>query len=192
MKKNLCCVWLWLVITTLMSSIPVATASTATEYQEVEWTALIPEDDLNALLNPPDYLAQIEDGSSQDSVESFEQKDVEDERARRFQEALSSMRVVEAFDQQAIRIPGFIVPLQAGDERNVTEFFIVPYFGACLHMPPPPPNQIIYATLEEGIAVDSLYTPFWFEGTLSIGKVENGMGTSAYKLSLDNVTPYEE
>lgn len=190
--KSLFPTWLWLAAVLLAAVTPAASADTDAAYQDIEWTALIPEDDLNALLNPPAYLSEVADGSAQDSVEAFNNKNLEDEQARRFQEALSSTRVVEQFDQQAIRIPGFIVPLEAGDNRRVTEFFIVPYFGACLHMPPPPPNQIIHADLTTGIEVENLYQPYWFEGTLSIAKVKNSMGTSAYKLTLDAVTPYEE
>ena len=73
-----------------------------------------------------------------------------------------STRVIEAFDGKAIRIPGFIVPLEQNDEQKATAFFVVPYFGACLHMPPPPPNQILYVEYEEGIAVENLYDPYWF------------------------------
>ncbi|MGL4829805.1 MAG: DUF3299 domain-containing protein, partial [Vibrio sp.] len=42
-----------------------------------------------------------------------------------------------------VKIPGFVIPLE-GDDQKVTEFLLVPYFGACIHVPPPPPNQIIY------------------------------------------------
>lgn len=59
-------------------------------------------------------------------------------------------------------------------------------------MPPPPPNQIIYSTSKQGIKLDSLYEPFWFEGTLVIENIENSVASSAYRLQLNNVAPYEE
>ena len=65
--------------------------------------------------------------------------------------AMTSTKTVAELDGLAVRIPGFIVPLDMDEEQRVTELFLVPYYGACLHMPPPPPNQMIYAKLERGI-----------------------------------------
>ena len=164
----------------------------AANYEEIDWVALMPEDDLSALLNRPEFLNYIADGSAADSVDDFASKQLEDEQAQRYQQALVSTRVIEAFDGKAIRIPGFIVPLEQNDEQKATAFFIVPYFGACLHMPPPPPNQILYVEYKEGIAVENLYDPYWFEGTVKIDNHESALGTSAYSLVLDSFALYEE
>ena len=164
----------------------------AANYEEIDWVALMPEDDLSALLNRPEFLNDIADGSAADSVDDFASKQLEDEQAQRYQQALVSTRVIEAFDGKAIRIPGFIVPLEQSDEQKATAFFVVPYFGACLHMPPPPPNQILYVEYKEGIAVENLYDPYWFEGTLKIDNHESALGTSAYSLVLDSFALYEE
>ncbi|AFS39131.1 DUF3299 domain-containing protein [Alteromonas sp. DY56-G5] len=164
----------------------------AANYEEIDWVALMPEDDLSALLNRPEFLNDIADGSAADSVDDFASKQLEDEQAQRYQQALVSTRVIEAFDGKAIRIPGFIVPLEQNDEQKATAFFVVPYFGACLHMPPPPPNQILYVEYKEGIAVENLYDPYWFEGTVKIDNHESALGTSAYSLVLDSFALYEE
>lgn len=164
----------------------------AANYEEIDWVALMPEDDLSALLNRPEFLNYIADGSAADSVDDFASKQLEDEQAQRYQQALVSTRVIEAFDGKAIRIPGFIVPLEQNDEQKATAFFVVPYFGACLHMPPPPPNQILYVEYKEGIAVENLYDPYWFKGTVKIDNHESALGTSAYSLVLDSFALYEE
>ncbi|GFD86786.1 DUF3299 domain-containing protein [Alteromonas marina] len=164
----------------------------AADYEEIDWVALMPEDDLSALLNRPEFLNDIADGSAADSVDDFASKQLEDEQAQRYQQALVSTRVIEAFDGKAIRIPGFIVPLEQNDEQKATAFFVVPYFGACLHMPPPPPNQILYVEYKEGIAVENLYDPYWFEGTVKIDNHESALGTSSYSLVLDSFALYEE
>ena len=164
----------------------------AANYEEIDWVALMPEDYLSALLNRPEFLNDIADGSAADSVDDFASKQLEDEQAQRYQQALVSTRVIEAFDGKAIRIPGFIVPLEQNDEQKATAFFVVPYFGACLHMPPPPPNQILYVEYKEGIAVENLYDPYWFEGTVKIDNHESALGTSAYSLVLDSFALYEE
>ena len=169
-----------------------AFSADAQSYEEIDWTELMPAEDLSALLNRPAFLDDIADGSAQDSLDSFQQRQLEDEQAQQYQAALSSTRVIQGFDGKAIRIPGFIVPLAQNEDKEVTRFFIVPYFGACLHMPPPPPNQILYVESELGIALENLYDPYWFEGVVSIEQKVDAIGTSAYSLSLDNYALYEE
>lgn len=164
------------------------------EFQEVNWTELMPKDDLDALLNPPDYISQIADGSAQDKLESLPElgKSESQKAPDRYQQALESTRVIETFKNKKVRLPGFIVPLQNDEAQLITEFFIVPYFGACLHLPPPPPNQMVHVKFPQGIALQDLYTPFWFEGTLSIQTNSNDLGTSAYAMTLNNAFIYEE
>ena len=166
--------------------------ASAAVYEEIDWVALMPEDDLSALLNRPEFLNDIADGSAADSIDDFASKQLEDEQAQRYQQALVSTRVIDEFDGKAIRIPGFIVPLEQNEEQKATAFFVVPYFGACLHMPPPPPNQILYVEYKDGVAVENLYDPYWFEGTVKIDNHESALGTSAYSLVLDSFTLYEE
>ena len=175
----------------IVSSAPAVSAD-AQSYEDIDWTELMPAEDLSALLNRPAFLDDIADGSAQDALDSFQQRQLEDEQAQQYQAALSSTRVIQGFDGKAIRIPGFIVPLAQNEDKEVTRFFIVPYFGACLHMPPPPPNQILYVESEQGITLENLYDPYWFEGVVSIEQKVDAMGTSAYSLSLDNYALYEE
>ena len=175
----------------IVASAPAVSAD-AQSYEDIDWTELMPAEDLSALLNRPAFLDDIADGSAQDSLDSFQQRQLEDEQAQQYQAALSSTRVIQEFDGKAIRIPGFIVPLDQNEDKEVTRFFIVPYFGACLHMPPPPPNQILYVESEQGITLENLYDPYWFEGIVSIEQKVDAMGTSAYSLSLDNYALYEE
>lgn len=179
-----------LIATLWFANVNVKAAETQ-NYQEVEWIQLMPQDDLEALLNPPDYLADIQDGSEQDSVDAFSGITSEDATTQRFQQALTSVRVMTEFDNKPVRIPGFVVPLKSDEQQRVTEFFIVPYFGACLHMPPPPPNQMIYGKVETGFELAQLTEPFWFEGVLQIETISNATGTSAYGMSLDNIKAYE-
>ncbi|GAC21058.1 hypothetical protein GARC_4116 [Paraglaciecola arctica BSs20135] len=179
-------------ILSVLPGFSVAGPQQVQKYETLEWIALMPQDDLDALMDPPDFLLDIQDGSEQDSMETFGEISPDDLKTQRFQQALRSTQVIDTYDNMAIRLPGFIVPLQTNEAQLVTEFFIVPYFGACLHMPPPPPNQIIYAELEKGFALDNLYDAFWFEGVLSTEIIQNDLGASAYRMRLDNVIPYPE
>ncbi|MCF3998132.1 DUF3299 domain-containing protein, partial [Pseudomonas aeruginosa] len=78
--------------------------------------------------------------------------------------------VVKALDGIEAKLPGYIVPLEISEAGLVTEFLLVPYYGACIHVPPPPSNQIVYVKTAKGVQMDELYQPFWVEGTF---KVEN-------------------
>jgi hypothetical protein len=167
-------------------------ANAEKKYTEIEWTQLMPADDLEALMNPPDFIKDITDGASNDNIAALGEMSKDDETALRFKQALKSSRIVEGFDKARVRLPGFIVPLQTDEQQRITQFFIVPYFGACLHLPPPPPNQIIYSEYPEGIELANLYDPYWFEGQLIIDQTEKELGSSAYTMRLSASYPYTE
>mgnify|MGYP006305182569 FL=1 len=163
-------------------------------YRTIEWTDLIPADDLDALLNPPDALAAIADGSAEDQLPAGDGASAlgDSEKARRYEEALQSTAVRTEFDGTRVRIPGFVVPLAFDETRLISEFFLVPWFGACLHTPPPPPNQIIHSQFGGGLSLDDIYDPYWLEGTLSVGVEATDLGTAAYRMEVDRVTRYDE
>ena len=161
---------------------------TVSEYQTIEWPDLMPEDDFEAIMNPPDYLDEIVDGSLEDQISDPLQGEIADDS--RYQQALKSTRVVAEFNNRPVRIPGFIVPLEFDGEQTITRFFLVPYFGACMHLPPPPPNQIIYASYPKGFKLESLYDPFWITGVVKTSSVENDTAMSAYSIVIDSIQPY--
>lgn len=77
--------------------------------------------------------------------------------------------VVEELNGQRVRIPGYLLPLEMSDTK-VKEFLLVPYVGACIHVPPPPLNQIIYVKIiqKEGYEVKSMFEPVWVSGEISV------------------------
>jgi hypothetical protein len=161
-------------------------------YRTIEWINLMPKDDLDALLNPPDYLADIQDGSIEDQMENQIKNAISAANDDRYQQALVSANVVPEMDNQAIKIPGFIVPLEFNEDETVTQFFLVPYFGACIHQPPPPPNQIIFVNYPKGLTLESLYDPFWISGILSTSVIQNDMATAAYTMEVQHYELYTE
>jgi len=184
---------LGLMIFCLFNSPAFAASSPEEEsYTTIEWTDLMPADDLEALLNPPEDLQEIEDGSAEDLISNQIQAAISQASDSRYQQALSSTNIRPEYDKKRIRIPGFIVPLSFGENNSITEFFVVPYFGACIHVPPPPPNQIIFGKYPEGFKLDALYDAFWIEGTLSTSLVENDMATSVYSIDIFQITDYVE
>jgi uncharacterized protein len=99
--------------------------------------------------------------------------------------------VNKALDGALIKIPGFIVPLDVGKDGLVTDFFLVPYFGACIHVPPPPPNQIVHVRISKGIALDSIYEAYWITGRMKVVNKSTRLGASAYQLAASNVEIYK-
>ncbi|MNQ42262.1 hypothetical protein D3C85_559630 [compost metagenome] len=68
----------------------------------------------------------------------------------------------------------------------------MPYPGACIHVPPPPPNQIVLVRYPKGIALNDIYAPIWVDGTLKVEQVRNDMADAAYALDADSVRLVEE
>lgn len=98
--------------------------------------------------------------------------------------------VEPAMNGKRIKIPGFVVPLERkGDE--VSEFLLVPYFGACVHVPPPPSNQVIHVVPAKPVKGMKTMETFWISGTLTLQGGDSGMGTYAYRVAAERVEPYE-
>jgi hypothetical protein len=90
-----------------------------------------------------------------------------------------------------VRIPGFMVPLE-DTETRVTEFLLVPYFGACIHVPPPPPNQMAHVLMQRNQVVDvNLWDPIWIVGTLKIESVESPYGMVGFQVTGQQILPYD-
>lgn len=103
---------------------------------------------------------------------------------------LGTFNTVDDLDGRRIEIPGFVVPLDVNGP-SFRSFLIVPYFGACIHTPPPPPNQLIYAVAEPAVTIDEPYYPFWFRGMLSIARRDTDLGNAAYTMQLEDLRPYD-
>lgn len=116
----------------------------------------------------------ITEGSAQDTMEQ-----------------IGTFNVVESLNGEKIRIPGYVVPLDFSANFEYTEFLLVPYFGACLHTPPPPPNQIVFVKSSTPVKVASINDPVWLEGVMATGKFTSDLGNSAYELNLSKLEPYE-
>ncbi len=187
----------------------------------LEWTDLMPEEDLRLLMEMPaidhgyypeddDFSGNVLEGgqafpdappatgnSLADSVEgAIAQAMADAERQangeRTWMDALVSTRVRPEYNNTKVRLPGFVVPLEFDDDMRISEFFLVPYYGACIHVPPPPPNQIIFVEYAPGLQLDALYTPFWITGTLKTETVENDLALASYSLVADSVVEYTE
>lgn len=156
-----------------------AKSAAGAKYRTITWDDLMPKDwDPAAPFKGLD-LAKLKDS---------------DPRAM---EAMAKMRkewdnapVNRELDNQHIRIPGFIVSLDGGPDE-LREFLLVPYFGACIHVPPPPANQIIHVVPDKPVKGMSSMDTVWVSGLIKLEPSKTTMGNSGYVMTAQKVVPYQ-
>lgn len=97
---------------------------------------------------------------------------------------------VDSLDGALVRLPGFVVPLDI-HEGKISNFLLVPYFGACIHQPPPPSNQIVHVSFAEPVELESMYAPVWVTGRIHVETYSSLMADAGYTLTGQVVEPYD-
>ena len=157
------------------------TAAMAQEQvEQIDWDALIPAD-----WQPETLLDQY----------NLDELTDEDPRAQELMEKLKTLwaeaPVVPELDGKRVRIPGFVVPLDM-EARRVGEFLLVPYYGACIHVPPPPTNQTVYVKLPPELAFEGeTFDTVWVTGTLRVTPTSNELADAGYRIDGSAIAPYE-
>lgn len=152
----------------------------AVEPKELTWSEMIPPDAPPEVPNmtPLHDLSKMSDTLSAESAPAAKQD-------------MPNAPVVKALDGQNIRLPGYIVPLEVSEEGRTTDFLLVPYFGACIHVPPPPSNQIVHVKSEVGVKLDELYQPYWIEGAMQVKPSSSELADAGYQMEADKIYLYE-
>ena len=153
--------------------------ATAEQARDISW------DDL-AAPTPPEIQEQIDALMNLDPADTrtYEQLDA---WWRALQE--EAYPVVEEIDGENIRIPGFVVPIDL-EASVVREFLLVPYMGACIHSPPPPPNQVIYVNSPLEYTVEEQFDPVWVTGRIKIATMNTDLAETGYILNADEIIRY--
>lgn len=157
-----------------------AAPAAAASVKEINWEALTP-----ANWNPMKTFNALNLGAMSDG-DPRAQKALEQLR-----EAWNNAPVESALNGTRIRIAGFVVPLD-GQRGQVSEFLLVPYFGACIHTPPPPSNQIIHVNLAQPQKSDLASDAVWVSGVLETVRSETGMGNAGYRMRAETIVPYRK
>lgn len=97
---------------------------------------------------------------------------------------------VLSLNGQYVKLPGYVVPLEADEGGLLSEFLLVPYYGACIHVPPPPSNQIVYVKLKKPWLLKSMQDPVWVTGTLATQLWTNDAADADYVLTADSVEKF--
>lgn len=154
-----------------LATLPVAADSSLSQaelaganYHTLTWDELMPEG-----WEPPYY----------EVVDEF--SDPVAHAAQTFK-AQAPAPLVESLEGMSLRLPGYVIPVKF-DDQGVSEFLLVPYVGACIHVPPPPENQIVYVSLKQPLATEDLWTPVWVSGTMTLAKAETQYATAGYQIN---------
>jgi hypothetical protein len=153
---------------------PKLAAAKAGRVIELDWRELLPEKErahFTAVAPPPVHDYRGEGGPPAVQAQDF--------------------NVNKTLEGATVRLPGFIVPLDAVSSGGVSEFLLVPYFGSCIHVPPPPPNQIVYVHTSKHSGIDSIYDAYWITGKLHLQTKTTRLGSTAYELSADKIEVYK-
>jgi uncharacterized protein len=155
-----------------------AQAANAGIYSEIQWEMLIPKGwDPAFSLDLPD-LATLSD------------------RDPRAMAALQAMKAAwdnapaePSMNGRNIRIPGFMIPLDKTGE-SVQSFLLVPYFGACIHSPPPPSNQMIQVLLDKPLMGFHTMDSVWVYGVMEVERTDSPWGKTTYVVKAAKVEAY--
>ena len=158
----------------VLEKLPIRSDSNAV--RTLTWDDLLPDAERNA--PPPKYIPPVRMsilGSMDDPpvVQS------------------GSTAVNKKIDGLDVKIPGFIVPLDM-EGNKVRTFFLVPYYGACIHVPPPPPNQMVYVELDKPVINTSLYDAQWVTGKLSTQSKANAIAIATYTIKATKLEVYKD
>jgi hypothetical protein len=161
----------------LVPFVPIASAS---NFREITWLDLVPKD-----WKPQEALDRkraesLDDGSA-----------LAQQMMKELRRILDTAPTVAALDGADIRMPGYVVPLEHGPD-GLREFLLVPYFGACIHEPPPPANQIVHVVSAQPVPGFQTMSAVWVHGKLKTSRRENGgVGVSGYSMDLARMEPYK-
>lgn len=99
--------------------------------------------------------------------------------------------VVPALAGRRVKVPGFVVPLEMYATK-IDQFLLVPYYGACIHVPPPPANQTVHVVTGEGKAFEGqLFDVVWVTGTMRVERLSSDLAEAGYRLESATVVPFE-
>jgi uncharacterized protein len=96
----------------------------------------------------------------------------------------------EAFAGRAVRLVGFIAPTERSG-TDIVQFLLVPFFGSCIHTPPPPANQIIRVTPRRSLPDRMTHAPVWLEGVLTLERSRTHLGVAAYAMAAQKWGVYQ-
>lgn len=139
----------------------------------LDWGDLVPDPDFALLMKDLRELGVINHG---ELSSGFEQEKAE--------------AVTQKFNGSVVRIPGFVVPLDLTGQ-GITMFILAPFVGACIHVPPPPANQLILVTTETPYEYDGLFDPVEVTGIFDTASASTPLADIGYIMTAQEIAPFD-
>lgn len=162
----------------LFAALGLATAEPENQspaYLDLAWSDLLPEGEAQYIARLQEMQA-VETGFDHFGAEAMPQ--------------IKTFNTVEELDGRRVRLGGYVLPFDFSGDRTISRFLLVPYVGACIHVPPPPPNQLVYVEAEEPVEITGLWDAVHVVGVLHARRRDNDLGDAAYTLELSELRPY--
>lgn len=153
--------------------------------QVLEWTDLMPDG-----YNPDKLLKEYQEKYNIDELEDSDPTLIKLMSA--LEDMLTESPLNTALNGRLIKLPGYVVPVETDGQKS-SEFLLVPYFGACIHVPPPPPNQTVYVKTrdEKGATIRKLYDVVWVTGVINTESQKTDLAETGYTIDAVKVEPYQ-
>ncbi len=191
---NLKIIYLLLLLFTLVacenSNQDTASETSPKETPQVESLTTIDWDNLIAASHSEEAIL----AKYQKQIDSLEEDSPElGELYSKIYSELDNAPLNKAIHNKWIKISGFIAPLSY-HSGNITEFLLVPYFGACIHVPAPPVNQtvLVKTASDKGIKLEDSFEPVWVSGQIQLEGKKTDIGTAGYSIKNANIELYTE
>ena len=175
LRRRQALVWL------LAAAAAAKAAADSQGYETTSWPALLP-----AGWNTQAALGRLR-------LDSIDDNDPEaEEIVRKVRALLDNAPPNPDVHNRRLRLWGYMVPLQFAKQRQVSEFLLVPYFGACIHSPAPPANQVVHVTPSDPVSAELRHTSaVWVAGTVKVVRSDSDMGAACYRMTSADVKPYK-
>jgi len=155
----------------------------------LKWEDLVPLEDREVVQKSLAELSAWNDGDSWEDESFDDLTQLEDFQTMPFERPEYDVGMVTAYNDQEVRIPGYIVPIAYIGEA-VSEFLLVPFIGACIHVPPPPPNQIVLVQPRKPFIIEDTWEPVYAKGAFKTSEVSTELAQVGYIMWQADIEPF--
>lgn len=183
-----------------MDSLPADAPALGTDIKNLVKKSTVPTDaDVNTVtimwedLVPDAYRPEAIMEKYMEQIEALEEGSLEElELFEKLKAEFNSAPANEQLAGKMVKIPGFVSPLDES-KGMVGDFLLVPYFGSCIHSPPPPINQTVLVKPQEGksIAMGDIYQPVWVIGEMKVESITTDLAQAGYQIENARLEMYE-
>jgi hypothetical protein len=153
-------------------------AAPSNEIKRIEWSDLTPPLSAGAQQAAAELNMRIDQMTDDEIADAMDKIDAE------------GNSLMTELDDSNIEIEGFLVPIDFNVE-TATDFVLVPYFGACIHVPAPPPNQTVFVKFREGLAMaefeQNYYYPFKVRGKMKVARAKTELAEVGYQVTASDI-----